>query len=92
MSENINIFKHICRKWLFSHFCRRGHCWHCRNMSIFCRKWLFSHFCPSWHWLWEAEYGGSIENRTAARKAMFDAVGSQQGAARGWIGAAEFTD
>merc|ERR1712078_753490 len=45
-------------------------------------------FAPSW----ESEYGGSIEKRTAARKAMFDAVDSKQGAARGWIGAAQFTD
>merc|ERR1712124_146350 len=45
-------------------------------------------FAPTW----EAEYGGSIEKRTAARKAMFDAVDSKQGAVRGWIGAAQFTD
>ena len=45
-------------------------------------------FAPSW----ESEYGGSIEKRTAACKAMFDAVDSKQGAACGWIGAAQFTD
>jgi len=45
-------------------------------------------YAPSW----ESAYGGSIEKRTAARKAMFDAVDSKQGPARGWIGAAQFTD
>ena len=45
-------------------------------------------FAPSW----ESEYGGSIEKRTAARKAMFGAVYSKQGAAGGWIGAAQITD
>jgi len=45
-------------------------------------------YAPSW----EAEYGGSVEKRTAARKAMFDAVDAKQGATRGWIGAAQFTD
>ena len=39
-----------------------------------------------------AEHGGTIEKRTVARKAMFDAVDGEQGAARGWIGAAQFTD
>lgn len=35
---------------------------------------------------WEVEYGGSIEKRTAARKAMFDKIDSQKGPARGKIG------
>jgi len=39
---------------------------------------------------WEDEYGGSREKRTAARKAMFDAIDSMHGPARGWIGPAQF--
>jgi hypothetical protein len=41
---------------------------------------------------WEAEYGGSVEKRTAARRAMFDAIDARSGAVRGWIGCAQFVD
>jgi len=41
---------------------------------------------------WQAAYGGSVEKRTAGRKAMFDTIDSKQGAARGWIGCAQFVD
>ena len=51
------------------------------------------HAIPSlWKNSWEAEHGGSIEKRPAAHKAIFYAVGSKQGAAHGWIGAAQFTE
>jgi hypothetical protein len=39
---------------------------------------------------WEVEYGGSMDKRTAARKAMFDKIDTMNGPARGWIGAAQF--
>jgi hypothetical protein len=39
---------------------------------------------------WEVEYGGSMEKRTAARKAMFDKIDTMHGTARGWIGPAQF--
>jgi len=39
---------------------------------------------------WEEEYGGSRDKRTAARKAMFDAIDTMHGPARGWIGPAQF--
>merc|ERR1712048_1041795 len=39
-----------------------------------------------------AEYGGSVEKRTAARKAMFDAIDAKAGTSRGWIGCAQFVD
>jgi len=38
----------------------------------------------------EAEYGGSMEKRMAARKAMFDQIDTMHGPARGWIGPAQF--
>jgi hypothetical protein len=38
----------------------------------------------------EVEYGGSIEKRIAARKAMFDKIDTMHGPARGWIGPAQF--
>jgi hypothetical protein len=41
---------------------------------------------------WQAEYGGSVEKRTAARKAMFDAIDAKAGTSRGWIGCAQFVD
>merc|ERR1711862_113554 len=41
---------------------------------------------------WQAEYGGSVDKRTAARKVMFDAIDAKAGSARGWIGCAQFVD
>jgi hypothetical protein len=41
---------------------------------------------------WQAEYGGSVDKRTAARKAMFDAIDAKAGTSRGWIGCAQFVD
>merc|ERR1711907_222159 len=41
---------------------------------------------------WQAEYGGSVAKRTAARKAMFDAIDAKAGTSRGWIGCAQFVD
>jgi len=40
---------------------------------------------------WVEEYG-TMEKRTAARKAMFDQIDSMHGPARGWIGAAQFVE
>jgi hypothetical protein len=39
---------------------------------------------------WEKEYGGSIEKRTAARRAMFDALDTRNGPARGVLGMKQF--
>jgi hypothetical protein len=41
---------------------------------------------------WQAEYGGSVEKRTKARRSMFDAIDAKSGATRGWIGCAQFVD
>merc|ERR1711865_1130835 len=40
---------------------------------------------------WEKEYG-TIERRTASRKAMFDMLDLRQGEARGWIGLEQFVN
>jgi len=55
----------------------------CENVAALPRRFGLA---PSW----EQEYGGSIENRLAARKKMFDAIDAMNGTARGWIGPAMF--
>lgn len=40
---------------------------------------------------WEKEYGGDVEKRRATRKAMFDALDTRNGPARGVIGMKQFT-
>merc|ERR1712146_287298 len=40
---------------------------------------------------WEKEYG-TVERRTASRKAMFDMLDLRQGPPRGWIGLEQFVN
>ena len=40
----------------------------------------------------QAEHGGSVDQRAAAHKAMFDAIDAKPGSARGWIDCAQFVE
>ena len=42
--------------------------------------------------IWQAEHGGSVDQRTAAHKAMLDAIDAKPRSARGWIDCAQFAD